>query len=117
MKTFVVSLATILALTFIGLSFNHSALSQEAKDGKTIFVDSKCIACHGVSAAGVEAKKKSDKVPDLSKLTDGKDIEFWTKYMKKDETLNDKKHAVPFKGSDEDLKTMIEWLMSDKATN
>jgi cytochrome c551/c552 len=111
MKVFKMSLAFL--VTFGMLSFVLVQFAQaEGKDGKTIFEESKCTACHGIETQGVEAKKKSDKNPDLSKITEGHDIEFWTKYMKKDESLNNKKHPIPFRGSDEDLNTMMEWLMS-----
>jgi len=104
--------AAILLTLAIGFSLMQFAQAEEAKDGKTIFIDAKCTACHSIDSQGVEAKKKTDKTPDLSKLTEGHDIEFWTKYLKKEESLNSKKHAMPFKGSDEDLQIMLEWLMS-----
>ncbi|GAB1370608.1 hypothetical protein MASR1M45_06690 [Candidatus Kapaibacterium sp.] len=114
MKTFKSTVAILALMGFLATVFVQFSFA-EGKDGKTIFEDAKCAACHSVTAASIEAKKKSDKVPDLSTLTADKDLEFFTKYMKKDEVLNGKKHPVPFKGSDEDLKIMLEWLMSLKA--
>lgn len=111
LKLLKLSVAFIVMLGVLGISLVNFA-QAEGKDGKTIFEESKCNACHGIEAAGIEAKKKSDKNPDLSKITEGKDLEFWVKYMKKEESLNNKKHAMPFKGSDEDLQTMMTWLMS-----
>lgn len=104
--------AAILLTFAIGFSLVMKGQAEEAKDGKTIFVDAKCNACHSIESQGVEAKKKNDKTPDLSKLTAGHDVDFWMKYLKKEESLNSKKHAMPFKGSDEDLKIMVEWLSS-----
>ena len=106
-------IALFAAMTFVGLSFLQIAKSEDAtKTGKTIFEEAKCSNCHGVTSQGIEAKKKSDKIPDLSKLTEGHDADFFMKFLKKEETLNSKKHAVAFKGSDEDLKTMVDWLVS-----
>lgn len=115
MTSLKVTLAFLVALSVIGLSFVQFA-QAEGNDGKAIFESSKCATCHSVDSQGIAAKKKSDKTPDLSELTKGDDmnLEFWTKYLKKDATLNGKKHAIPFKGSDEDLKVMVEWLMSLK---
>ncbi len=110
MKTFKTSIAFIIAIGLIGVTLVQFAYSQE-KTGKTIFEDAKCTACHGVASQGIEAKKKSDKNPDLSKLTEGHDADFFIKYLKKEETLNSKKHPVAFKGSDEDLKTMVDWFI------
>ncbi len=113
MKSLKVTVAFLVTLSVIGLSLVQFA-KAEGNDGKTIFVDAKCATCHSIDSQGVEAKKKSDKTPDLSELTKGDDMnfEFWTKYLKKDATLNGKKHPIPFKGSDEDMKVMVEWLMS-----
>lgn len=111
MKAFKATISILIALGFLGITLVQFAKAED-KTGKTIFEESKCTACHGIQSQGIEAKKKSDKNPDLSKLTEGKDADFFMKYMKKEETLNSKKHAIPFKGSDEDLKIMVDWLIS-----
>ncbi len=111
MKTIKTTIALLISLSLVSISLVQFAYSQE-KTGKEIFEGAKCNACHSVEKAGIEAKKKSDKVPDLSKLAEGHDADFFAKYLKKEETLNSKKHAVAFKGSDEELKTMVDWLMS-----
>jgi cytochrome c5 len=111
MKAFKASVAFLVALGFLGISLVQFSYSQD-KTGKTIFEESKCTACHSITSQGIEAKKKSDKTPDLSKLTEGHDADFFMKFLKKEETMNNKKHAIAFKGSDEDLKMMIDWLVS-----
>lgn len=37
------------------------------------------------------------------------------KYLKKEMKLNNKDHKTAFKGSDEDLKKLVEWLSTLKA--
>lgn len=112
MKLFKMTVAFLLTLGVISVALVQFAQAEgEAKDGKTIFEESKCTTCHGIESQGV-APKNAKKNHDLSKLAEGHDVDFWMKYMKKEESLNSKKHAMPFKGSDEDLKTMMEWLMS-----
>ncbi len=108
------TLKKILALSIIaGLMFGLTASLQAegtAKDGKTIFADSKCSNCHSIDSQKIEAKKKTDKTVDLSKAGEKNDSAFITKYLKKDEVLNGKKHPVAFKGEDADLETLTKWL-------
>jgi mono/diheme cytochrome c family protein len=111
MKTLKLTAAFLVAFGFLGMTLLQFANADEAKTGKTIFEEAKCTACHGIESQGIEAKKKSDKNPDLSVFKDAKDAAFYTLYLKKEEVLNSKKHPVPFKGSDEDLKIMVDWLI------
>lgn len=106
--------AALVMLGTLCVSLVQFANAEEENTGKSIFENSKCTACHGIESQGIVPKKKSDKNPDLSKIHQGETYtaDFWAKYLKKDETLNSKKHPIPFKGSDEDLKTMVDWLMS-----
>lgn len=106
----------VATLVFVGLSisFIHigTANTNEGKDPKQIFEDAKCTTCHSIDSKGVETRKKTDKTVDLSKLDEGHDAAFWISYLKKNENLNNKKHPVAFKGTDEDLAAMINWLMT-----
>lgn len=92
--------------------FAFITTDQPADDGKKIFVDNKCNMCHTVSSAGIESKKSD--ASDLSAV--GKDAtkEFLLKYLKKEAKLNDKDHKSSFKGSDEDLKILVDWLLTLK---
>lgn len=106
----------VATLVFVGLSisFIHigSANTNEGKDPKQIFEDAKCTTCHSIDSKGVETRKKTDKTVDLSKLDEGHDAAFWISYLKKNENLNNKKHPVAFRGTDEELAAMINWLMT-----
>jgi hypothetical protein len=68
--------------------------------------------CHTVTTEGVESKK-SDAV-DLSTVGKDKTEEFLLKYLKKETKLNDKDHKSSFKGSEEDLKILVDWLLTLK---
>jgi len=76
---------------------------------KTKFTEAKCNTCHAFSEYSIEAKNKSpnNKAPDLSKIEIKYDRDFLTKYLHKEEQINDKKHPVAFKGTDEDLNIIL----------
>ncbi len=92
------------------------AVAEEEKadcaDGKAIFTESKCDMCHSVKAAGIEAKVKSEKMqgPDLTGVGSRHEADWIVKYVNKEVQLNDKDHKGAFKGSDEDLQSLIAWL-------
>jgi len=52
-------------------------------------------------------KSPNNKATDLSKIEIKYDRDFLTKYLHKEEKINDKKHPVAFKGTDEDLNVII----------
>ena len=111
MKNIIIYLG--LVVTIVALyGFAFTITNNSSDDGKKIFVDNKCAMCHTIQSVGIESKK-SDAV-DLS--TVGKDMteEFLMKFLKKEAKLNDKDHKSSFKGSDEDLKILVDWLLTLK---
>lgn len=88
------------------------AASSDGLDGEQVFLGQKCNLCHGVEAADIEAKTKSDKLkgPDLSGVTERHDDEWIAHYLRKEETLNGEEHTKPFTGSDEELGALIAWF-------
>lgn len=104
-----------------------SQAQEKATDGKGIFVASKCTACHSVKASEVEMKKaesegeeaeegeSEDQAPDLSSVGNERSAEWLTAYLTKKEAINGKKHMKKFKGTEDDLKMLSEWLASQKA--
>ncbi|HEX9250625.1 MAG TPA: c-type cytochrome [Ignavibacteriaceae bacterium] len=102
-----------LVITIVALyGFAFTIANQPGDDGKTIFVNNKCNMCHTVTSAGIESKK-SDAV-DLSNVGKDKTVEFLTKFLKKEAKLNDKDHKASFKGTDEELTKLVEWLSTLK---
>lgn len=85
----------------------------DSKDPKVIFVEAKCNTCHSVASWEIAQKNKSanNKAPDLSKVKYDIDKEFYKKYLLKEETLNNKKHPIAFKGSNEDLDAIVSALL------
>jgi hypothetical protein len=102
-----------LVITIVALyGFAFTIADEKSDDGKKVFVDNKCNMCHTVTVAGIESKK-SDAV-DLSTVGKDRTVEFLTKYLKKEAKLNDKDHKASFKGTDEDLTKLVEWLSTLK---
>jgi hypothetical protein len=102
-----------LVITIVALyGFAFTIDNGDDVDGKKIFIDSKCNMCHTVTLAGIESKKSD--ATDLSSVGEDRTVEFLTKYLKKETKLNDKDHKSSFKGTDEDLNKLVEWLLTLK---
>jgi len=102
-----------LVVTIVALyGFAFTIADQPSDDGKKVFVDSKCSMCHTVKSAGIESKKSD--ASDLSATGKERTEAFLMKYLKKETKLNDKDHKSTFKGSDEDLKKLVGWLLTLK---
>ena len=106
-------LKKIISLSIVAFLFAAMAnftVAEEGMDAKQIFEDNKCNLCHSIESQGIEAKKKSDKYPDLSHLSGEYEDALLIDYLHKKESINDKKHPMPLKGSDEELATLVTWL-------
>lgn len=93
---------------FIGLV----AIAQDkapAKDGKTIFTEAKCGACHSVKALEMKGGKS-----DLSTVGDKIKAEEFKTYLKKETKINEKLHVKKVDLPEEDMKTLTTWLESLK---
>ncbi|MBT8386339.1 MAG: cytochrome c [Ignavibacteria bacterium] len=104
---------TLGALFVLGFSFN----SFDDPDGKKLFEDNKCNLCHSVSTVGIEAEKKAGKMAggDLIDLADSYEADWIVKYVKKETEKEGKSHKKPFKGTDEELQALVDWLLEQKA--
>lgn len=113
---FVTLFAVALFGTGYGATPAAAAAAAAAPDGKAIFLGQKCNLCHSVSAAGIERTTKSEKVagPDLTTATAKHDKAFLTKFLKKEETIDGKKHGKEWKGTDAELQTLIDWVKEPK---
>lgn len=86
-------------------------------DGKKVFLAQGCNECHAVSTAEIEAttKVESEKGPDLKSIGRKYQGEWITKYIKKGADIEGKAHTKKFKGSDEELQVLVDWLLEQKA--
>lgn len=97
----------VLIIGMFGFAFAN--VNSDEPAGKKAFIDNKCNSCHPIEAAGITTKAKKNN-PDLSKV--GKELtpDAMIKYIKKETKINDKKHPSNWKGTDEDLKAITDWL-------
>lgn len=108
-------LAAAIVLTWSFAAAVPSPMSSE--DGKATFMKAGCNTCHAVSAAGIEAKMKAGpmKGTDLTDVGSRHTAEWIAQYVRKEETLNGKSHAKAFKGTDEELQTLLDWLLEQNS--
>jgi len=111
MKNIAAFLSFVCAIVFL-FGFTYSINESGDPDGKQIFVDKKCTTCHTVNSAQVTSKKKD--AVDLSEAGKTNSSDFISKYINKKEKIDDKAHKTAFKGTDEELKALSEWLASLK---
>ena len=109
-------------LVFCFVSFTGAALITEPTappaydDGKEAY-EQHCGECHGVKSAEIKPKTKNnqDKGADLGGIGE-KYQEGWIKrYVKQEEDHDGKSHRKKFKGSDEELQVLVDWLLEQKA--
>lgn len=103
--------------------------------GKLLFVERGCSNCHTVLAEGIgvpeegeeetEAEEAEDTTGeekvvkmgpgDLSSIGLEYPAEWFRPYLSKETTLNEQKHILSFKGSDDDWSALVGWLTSLRA--
>ena len=91
------------------------AWGQES--GKDLFLKYKCNRCHSIQAEGIEAtsERMKKKTPDLSNVGNRVESAEWiVKWIKREIERDGKKHRGKFKGTDEELNTIAQWLMTLK---
>jgi len=114
------NLTIIVSVLCVGLwlSLANTASGGGGK-GMELFQKQKCSTCHSVKAAGIEAKTTSDKMkgPDLSGYELEVDIADLAAFLRKEAEMDgtDGQHKTSFKGTDEELQAIIDWLGSLEA--
>jgi mono/diheme cytochrome c family protein len=92
-----------------------SAEEAAAPDGKAIFLAQKCNMCHSVPTVEITRTTKSEKIAGQDLMTHDMEAEQLTKFIKKEVKNNeDKMHGKEFKGTEEELKTLVDWLLANK---
>jgi cbb3-type cytochrome oxidase cytochrome c subunit len=118
-------LALAIVATYASSTFGQEEQTQTAPaaaaPGKTAFVDQKCNRCHSIlsekvelTAGGYVKSKEKNIPPDLSGVGAKHPAEWIFKYVKRTETREGVKHAGVYRGNDEQLKLLSEWLATLK---
>ena len=100
------------------VAFAQEAQSQPAQpEGLKIYLKAKCNLCHSIEAKNVEKAsggftkvKEKNVPPDLSNVGSKHKAEWLMKYLTKKETNEGVTHSKLFRGSEKDLKTLVQWL-------
>lgn len=100
-----------------GVAFSMGTVEQA--DGKKVFTDNKCSTCHTLEVEGIVKKMAPGKTApvDLSQTGSKFTPEKFANYLKKKDSINNKKHPANFKGSDEELNTLSKWLIGLKKSS
>lgn len=106
------SVLILLVVSFLFGTLSFAAMDDPA--GKKVFADKKCTTCHTVEDQGITLEVKKDNIRDLSNAGKVGDVAFISGYLKKSEKINDKAHPMAFRGTDEELNALAEWLASLK---
>lgn len=114
-EVWVLSLALFLGLSLLIIA-EETPSDVDIEKAKSKYIEAKCNQCHAHSDFGVEAKNKSasNKAPDFSKINIEYDKDFLKKYLNKEESVNNKKHPVAYKGNDEDLNLIMAFILLKK---
>ncbi len=91
------------------------ASAEEPAKGQQVFDAQKCNMCHSVSTAGIEAKSEKMFKGDLVNLAETRDAEWLAQYLTRKTQLEGEDHKKEFKGSDEELQALVDWLLEQKA--
>jgi mono/diheme cytochrome c family protein len=88
---------------------------EEMPAGQELFLAQRCNLCHSVPPAGIEATTKSDKMkgPELVDLD--LEPEWMGQFLRKQVQKDGADHKKEFKGTDEELQTLISWLLEQKS--
>lgn len=105
---FMLFISAIIGLFAIAFSF---AQDKEI-DGKNIFIDAKCNNCHTVTSMDITSKK--DDATDFSNVGTVGDAHLIKSYLLKEAKINDKEHKTKFKGTEEELNNLVNWLFTLK---
>ncbi|QQS37471.1 MAG: cytochrome c [Ignavibacteriales bacterium] len=111
MKNLMMYLLFVVSIVLL-FGFAYSYAQNTEPEGQKIFVEKKCGSCHSVNSVELTSKKKD--AVDLSVTGSNRTADFLTKYLKKAEKLDGKDHKTAFKGTDEELKALVSWLVSLK---
>ena len=115
--TLVLAVPMVVAIFYTGpVAFAAPQGEGAGINGKALFLAQKCSTCHTVKAAGIERTTKSEKMagPDLDGKVAERGAEWTAKYLRKQADIEGKKHGKEFKGTDEELAALVNWLAAQK---
>jgi mono/diheme cytochrome c family protein len=120
MKAIATALALVVGLAAVSGPARADAAVKPSKpaakvaDGSPVFLQYKCNSCHTIEAKGikkaVETPGAASKPPDLSGVGAVRKAEWMSAFLLKEEKLDGKLHIKKFRGTDAELKQLVDWL-------
>ena len=87
----------------------------QAADGKALFEEKKCNLCHSIESQGIAKKSEKMKGAELSNIGASiESAESLKKFLTQETMKDGEKHKKKWKGTDEELDTIVNWVMSLK---
>lgn len=113
-RAILVVAAIVAALALLAPYPSTVTASAADLDAKTIFLREKCNVCHSIPSEGIKATVKSEKMlgPELPTAEKREDTEILLDYLRQKAELDGEKHKKGFKGSDEELGALVQWIES-----
>ncbi len=110
------ALAGAIAALLMAIAPAITAGEVDAEAAQELFVETyKCVRCHSVASADLEATSEKMKSTDLGGFTTD-DVTTLTKFLRKEEVKEDgTEHKKTWEGSEEDLAKILAWVGSLEA--
>jgi len=101
----------------LAVSSPASAEVPGEQDGRSLFLAQRCDICHAVPAAGIRAATRSERLagPRLAGLADRYTERDLTLHLLRDERYPGRPHNRRFRGSEEEVRTLVAWLLAQPA--
>ena len=110
-KTFAV-ISVVAFVLIVGL-----ASVAQAADGKALFEEKKCNLCHSIESQGIAKKSEKMKGAELSNIGASiESAESLKKFLTQETMKDGEKHKKKWTGTDEELDTIVNWVMSLKTS-
>ena len=121
MKGTVTALALVVALAAVSgpatadKAAKPSGAAAKVADGSPVFLEYKCNSCHTIETRGVvkkaaESEADGSKTVDLSGVGAVRKPEWMSAFLLKQEKLAGKLHMKKFRGTEAELKQLVDWL-------
>ena len=107
------SLVLAMGLSVFALSVNAGTHAQT--DGQVAYTEAGCARCHSVDVADIEATvAERMRGPDLGTVGTDHDAAWVVAVLQQETELDSGPHRARFRGSDDQLRAVADWLVGLK---
>ncbi len=102
----------------LGLVLFSTAFGSDQTEGQNLFMGKGCNYCHAVPDSGIEATTSIEPLKsNLVGLSQRFEKTWLENYLRKKTDLNGEPHRKAFKGPDQELRTIIDWLFEQEGNS